>query len=231
MRSSRVIQRIVTESTAYIDALVAKTPVKFFIDSGAQVNTVTKQDFERILSNSDSKDSILALKYSSDKRLKAYASDGEVKVVANFSAELIVSEDRPVSIEKFYVIDEVRSLLGFNTAIRYSVLDVGLNVPVNDLHMNYPWKCELNAFCYQVQNHTEEFPKFGIPPVSLCYDKTMPPSRNVYTHIPAVYRDLTKKKLQDLLSAGIIEAVTTDMDRSFCSSLLVVPKRKKTISA
>lgn len=118
MRSSRVIQRIVTESTAYIDALVAKTPVKFFIESGAQVNTVTKQDFERILSNSDSKDSILALEYSSDKRLKAYASDGEVKVVANFSAELIVSEDRPVSIEKFYVIDEVRSLLGFNTAIR-----------------------------------------------------------------------------------------------------------------
>lgn len=229
MRSSRVIQRIVTESTAYIDALVAKTPVKFFIDSGAQVNTVTKQDFERILSNSDSKDNILALKYSSDKRLKAYASDGEVKVVANFSAELIVSEDRPVSIEKFYVIDEVRSLLGFNTAIRYSVLDVGLNVPVNDLHMNYPWKCELNAFCYQVQNHTEEFPKFGIPPVSLCYDKTMPPSRNVYTHIPAVYKDLTKKKLQDLLSAGIIEAVTTDMDRSFCSSLLVVPKGKNDI--
>lgn len=229
-QSSHDIQRIVTESIAYIDTHVAKTPVKFFIDSGAQVNTIIKKDFERILANTDGRDNILALEYSTDKRLKAYASDNEIKVIANFSAELVISEDRPVSIEKFYVVDEIRSLLGFNTALRYSVLEVGLDVAVNALRANSSWKCELdNDLCCHVLDQQKEFPKFNITPVSLRYDKTMPPSRNVYTHIPAVYKDLTKKKLNDLLCAGIIEKVTTDMDRSFCSSLLVVPKGKHDI--
>lgn len=221
-----------TEHDACIDARVANTPVKFFIDSGAQVNTITRVSFEQILANMDSRINIHALQYSTDKRLKAYASDGEIKVIANFLAELFISEDRPIMVEKFYVVDEARALLGFNTAVRYSVLSVGLEVPVYPSNANAPWKCELSiAMCSEFQNPSlvKEFPKFNVPPVSLSFDKSMPPSRNVYTHIPAAFKDLTKQKLNELLSAGIIERVTTDMDRSFCSSLLVVPKGKNDI--
>ena len=76
---------------------------------------------------------------------------------------------------------------------------------------------------------TQEFPKFNDPAVELNYDKSMPPSRNVYTHIPAAFKELTKQKLNELQATGIIEKVTNDMDKSFCSSLLVIPKGKSDI--
>ncbi|XP_053691678.1 uncharacterized protein K02A2.6-like [Sabethes cyaneus] len=57
----------------------------------------------------------------------------------------------------------------------------------------------------------------------------MPPSRCIYTHIPTAFKDLTKKKLDELLTMGIIEKVTQELDRSFCSSMLVVPKGKDDI--
>ncbi|XP_055613369.1 uncharacterized protein K02A2.6-like [Uranotaenia lowii] len=57
----------------------------------------------------------------------------------------------------------------------------------------------------------------------------MPPSRNVYTFIPPVYKELVNQRLNELLESNIIERVTEEMDRSFCSSLLVVPKGKNDI--
>ena len=74
-----------------------------------------------------------------------------------------------------------------------------------------------------------EFPKFRVDPVILNYDKNLPPSRNVFTSIPPAFRAETEKRLEDLLAAGIIERVTDSMQRSFCSSLLVVPKGKNDI--
>lgn len=126
-------------------------------------------------------------------------------------------------IEKFYVVDEAIALLGFNTAMRYSVLDVGLDVPIRLQTM--PAK----AFYARAIFQPDEFPKFNIPPISLRYNENMPPARNVYTYIPASFKELAKQKLTDLLKNGIIEEVTADMDRAFCSSMLVVPKGKDDI--
>ncbi|XP_055585369.1 uncharacterized protein K02A2.6-like [Uranotaenia lowii] len=210
----------------FINAQVAGKVVRFMIDSGAQVNTITKTSFDEIMADNKSSSKIVALSPFSDKPLKAYASSGNINVVATFSAELFISEDRPVMIEKFYVVKEVRALLGFNTAIRYSVLDVGLNVPVRYTLPN------LNAVVYESTSAVlarNEFPKFNIPPVTLKYDSELPPSRSVYTHIPPAFKELTKRKLGELLSSGIIEEVTPEMDRSFCSSLLVVPKGRNDI--
>lgn len=165
--------------------------------------------------------------YKSDKTLRAYASPGEIKVIATFSAKLYISKERPVYIEKFYVIEEARSLLSFKTASRYSLLDVGLRVPV-DGYENI-WKCELTSVHAVSASVAEEFPKFNIPPVLIRYNTEMPPARNVYTHIPVGFKRLAQQKLSELLSTGIIELVTEEMDRSFCSSLLVVPKGKNDI--
>lgn len=209
------------ESDAIIAAQVAGVDVMFIVDSGAQVNTLTRAYFERILAEETSASKLYDLRYATDKSLKAYASKGEIQVIATFSAELFISEDRPVFIEKFYVVDEVKALLGFNTSARYSVLAVGLKVPVGGFNL---WPCELLAI-----SASEQFPRFNVPPVSLSYNKEMPPARNVFTFIPPAYKERTKQKLAELLSSGIIEAVSPDMDRSFCSSLLVVPKGKEDI--
>lgn len=149
-------------------------------------------------------------------------------MIAQFSAELYISEDRPVLMETFYVVDEVKALLGFNTATRYSVLTVGLNVDVSKWQED-TWKCELGIISAITISPSTEFPKFNVPPVCLSYNKEMPPARNVYTHILLAFKDLTKQKLNNLLQTGIIEEVTPEMDRSFCSSLLVVPKGKDDI--
>lgn len=210
------------EREAYVAAYVAGIEVVFFIDSGAQVNTITQESFNAILSDETAKQNLQELSYESDKPLRAYATQGSIDVVATFSAEVFVSEDRPTTIEKFYVVQESRSLLGFKTATRYSLLAIGLNVPVKD-NREPDWRCELSVHSVQ-SDKTTEFPKFNVPPVCLSYDSSVPPSRNVYTHIPAGYRELTMRKLSELQNSGIIEKVTMDMDRSFCSSLLVIPK-------
>lgn len=197
-------------------------------NTGAQVNTITRESFDKIMVDQKASSKILTLSYSTDKPLKAYASSGHIEVVATFSAELFISEERPIMIEKFYVVDEMRSLLGFNTAIRYSILNIGLNVPVryDQLH-----SIQSDSYIAKIEQatHCEEFPKFNIPPVTLKYDTSKPPSRNVYTYVPVAFKELVKQKLNELLTSGIIEEVTPDMDRSFCSSLLVVPKGKDDI--
>lgn len=217
-----------TERDAIISAKVAGVEISFFIDSGAQVNTITKHYFDEILANEVSAGQLRDLRFSTDKPLRAYASDVNIDVVAQFSAELYISEDRPVFMETFYVVDEIRALLGFNTATRYSVLAVGLNVNVCKWTED-PWKCELGNIRTVTTSPLKQFPKFNIPPVRLSYDKEMPPARNVYTHIPPAFKDQTTQKLNNLLQTGIIEVVTPEMDRSFCSSLLVVPKGKDDI--
>lgn len=211
------------ENDALIEAKVAGVEIDFLIDSDAQVNTITKPSFDKILADRNAASQILSLQSTSDKPLKAYGMKDHIKEIANFSAELFISQDRPVMVEKFYVVDEFKALLGFNTAIRYSVLDIGLDVPIRHQHLQV---LQRESYYARAVSTVEEFPKFSIPPVSLKYNADMPPARIVYTHIPAAYKELTKQKLNYLLSCGIIEQVTTDMDRSFCSSLLVVPKGK-----
>ncbi|XP_062541468.1 uncharacterized protein LOC134209503 [Armigeres subalbatus] len=90
--------------------------------------------------------------------------------------------------------------------------------------VNTVTKTQFNKMLGKESTRTREFPKFNVPPVVLFYNKAMPPARNVYTHIPAAYKELAKRKLDEMLQSGIIEMVTDDMDRSFCSSLLAVPK-------
>lgn len=222
----RVVSNVPDEKAAHVTAYVAGIKVPFFIDSGAQVNTITSESFNAILQNETSKKSLHELQYGSDKVLRAYATQGKIDVIATFSAELFVSDERPTTVEKFYVVRESRALLGFNTAVRYSLLAVGIDVPV--VGMDSEWRCEFSIRHLHAVS-SREFPKFNVPPVKLSYDKSMPPSRNVYTHIPAAFKDLTKQKLNELLESGIIEKVTKDMDRSFCSSLLVIPKAKSDI--
>lgn len=207
-----------TEDDAFVVGRVAGTRIVFFVDSGAQVNTVTKTQFKKMLEKESSRNKLVDLSYTTDIKLRAYAASTNIKVLATFSGELHVSKNRPAYIEKFYVVDEGRALLGFNTATRYSLLIVGLTIPVHDSS----WPCEF-ALVNSVAN-VKEYPKFNVPPVVLYYDKQMPPARNVYTHIPVAYKELAKRKLEEMLQSGIIEVVTEDMDRSFCSSLLVVPK-------
>lgn len=107
------------------------------------------------------------------------------------------------------------------------MLQIGLNVPVVGGAPSVVEKL-IPGEIFAVVSPTE-FPKFNVSPVILSYDRTKPPSRIIFTHIPPAFKLETERRLNDLLMSGIIEQVSEGMDKSFCSSLLVVPKGKNDI--
>ncbi|XP_055598902.1 uncharacterized protein K02A2.6-like [Uranotaenia lowii] len=179
------------------------------------------------MNHSDSRESLFSISMGADVPLKAYASPNEIPVIASFVAELTISQDRPTCMEKFYAVSNGRALLGRSTALRYSVLQLGLHVPISKFEENSDTEKGFPGEIWAVSS--EEFPKFNVPPVQLSYDRSLPPTRNVFTSIPPAFKEETSRRLQDLLSSGIIEEVTEEMDKAFCSSLLVVPKGKSDI--
>ncbi|XP_062542562.1 uncharacterized protein LOC134210534 [Armigeres subalbatus] len=210
-----------------IQATVAGLKCEFLIDSGAQVSTITKQRYDDMQSNQQYKAELYNVQHSTVRPLKAYATDGEIPVISTFEAFMHISDDRPTLLEKFHVVKESRSLLGRATATRYSVLLLGLQVPVSSVKtLSRSWyeSDEIASVAFD-----EVFPKFNIPPVKINYDRTRPPCRNVYMNIPIAVKPMVKQRLEQLLSAGIIEYVTDDMENLFCSSMLAIPKGKSDI--
>ena len=185
--------------------------------------------FDKLRKNEQSREQLYCVSNDTDKPLRAYASPGEIKVVGTFVAELYISEERPCLFETFYVIRGAKPLLGRETSLRYSVLQIGLDVKINCTITGkyHPVKFPGEILAVTVE---DEFPKFNIPPVVLSYDITKPPSRRIFTNIPLPFREETQRRLQNLLATGIIEVVTDSMDRSFARHYWSFQK-EKTISA
>lgn len=217
----------VTTDDGVIVGVVAGLRCSFLIDSGAQVNTFTEDLFQELISNPKHRDEVFEVKYQTDRPLKAYATVGEIKVVATFLAYLFISDDRPLLLEKFYVVSEVRALLGRSTASRYSILMLGLKVPVQSQRFGSHISLIAGEIATIATN--EIFPKFNLPPVKIHYDRSKPPCRNIFLNIPLAVRPLVEKRIQELINANIIEPVVEGMDTSLCSSMLVVPKGKNDI--
>lgn len=210
-----------------IKATVAGLECEFLIDSGAQVNTITQHRFAILCGDDNYRKGLFNMQENTDRPLKAYATATEIPVVSTFEAFLHVSDDRPTLLEKFYVVEECRSLLGRATATRYNVLLLGLKVPIDSRKsMTQLW---YEAGEIAALTVGETFPKFNIPPVVINYDRTRPPCRNIFMNIPIAVKPMVEKRLQELLAAGIIENVTDDMDDSFCSSVLAIPKGRDDI--
>ncbi|XP_040173330.1 uncharacterized protein LOC120906007 [Anopheles arabiensis] len=177
--------------------------VLFLIDSGADVNTVDEDTFDKLRKNEQSREQLYCVSNGTDKPLRAYASPGEIKVVGTFVAELYISEN----FEKVYVIRGAKPLLGRETSLRYSVLQIGLDVKINCAITGkyHPVKFPGEILAVTVE---DKFPKLNIPPVVLSYNITKPPSRRIFTNIPLPFREETQRRLQNLLATGIIEVVT-----------------------
>lgn len=210
-----------------ITATVAGMQCDFLVDSGAQVNTLMEKLYVTMKNDDRYSHSMYNIREGSDIALKAYASKAELEVRATFETFLFISEDRPVYLEKFYVFkDANRSLLGRSTAIRYSVLMVGLEVPV--LRREYCNNFVQNGAISSIEV-SKPFPKFNIPPVNISYDTSRTPCRNIFSNIPEAIRPLVEKRLQELVETDIIELVCDNMDMSFCSPMLAIPKGKQDI--
>ncbi|XP_062707061.1 uncharacterized protein K02A2.6-like [Aedes albopictus] len=212
------------QDDGYIKAKVAGLICTFLIDSGALVNTFTEVMFQQLMSSPEFCAEVFNIQNSSDRPLKAYATDRGIQVLATFEAYLYIAENRPMLLEKFYVVRENQALLSRPTATRYSVLMLGLKVPVSTKD-NHCRSIISKADIASVELN-QIFPKFNLPPVKIYYDETKPPCRNVFSNIPLAVKPLVEQRLMGLVSANIIEPVVDGMDTAFCSSMLVVPKGK-----
>lgn len=192
------------------------------IDSGASVNTVSEEFFYSIINDPGSKDNIYEINLQPSKKLMAYATDKPLTVIASFVANLIILE-RPAGSEKFFVIKgATSSLLGKAAALRYNVLKIGLNVPVTETQFERNDKIAI----YLLNTHatSSAFPKFNRPPVKLNIDKAINCRKSSYSNIEYIWIEKAHERLEEMRKTDIIEEVTDDMDKSFCSSLLAVPK-------
>nr|XP_029716335.1 uncharacterized protein LOC115259696 [Aedes albopictus] len=64
-----------------VNAMVAGMPCEFLIDSGAQVNTVTQQMFEKLIANEEYCKGLHNIQPGSDRPLKAYATSDGIQVL------------------------------------------------------------------------------------------------------------------------------------------------------
>ncbi|XP_062534363.1 uncharacterized protein K02A2.6-like [Armigeres subalbatus] len=224
--NSRMVTALGTEheslDNGVIQATVAGMPCDFLIDSGAQVNTMTESTFQRLVGNVEYSNGLHNIQQGTDRPLKAYATTEGIQVLCTFEAFLHISDNRPVFLEKFYVVREMRSLLGRSTATRYSVLLLVLKVPLSIPTFEKDNYNNWNRVAFV--NNGGPFPKFNIPAVRINYDTTIPPCRNIYMNVPAAMKEAVDQRLKELTAADIIERVTDNMDTKFCSSMLVVPK-------
>lgn len=209
-----------SKDVAIITCTVADYKVEFLIDSGASVNTIAENVFNTMIRDKKTELRMMEITASPKTKLTAYTSFLPLTVIASFSANLWIGEDRKQGIAKFFVIRN----------IEFDVLRLGLNILVPD-------GCQdaiddLDRISLQLHNidfnkDSENFPKFNMRPVTLNVIANSTPRRYTYTNIAPAWRDPTRERLQKMVDTDIIEEVTENMEFSHCSSMLAVPKGKK----
>ncbi|XP_053686710.1 uncharacterized protein K02A2.6-like [Sabethes cyaneus] len=172
--------------------LGSSSPIRFLIDSGADVNIVAGHDWDHL--NEQRKLGMVNLE-SIDiprKSLHAYAISKPILIANAFRAEVQVDHsNKPVVTADFFVVREGRqSLLGRSTASDMGLLKIGSSIN----------NCEFQS---------DVFPKMPGVKVRFSVDRSVAPVRNAYYNVPAAYRDGARKRLQEMESRGIIERVTS----------------------
>ncbi|XP_055527247.1 uncharacterized protein LOC129719856 [Wyeomyia smithii] len=98
---AEVNMRAHVSSDGLILCQIDNVPIEFLIDSGASINTVTEDAWNKLLQG---KASIFKKKYQCDRRLHAYASNAPLDVSAVFEAWIYVNSSNPKTYAEFYVV-------------------------------------------------------------------------------------------------------------------------------
>lgn len=175
--------------------------VKFLIDSGAMINTVTEEVWVNLRTTNAK---LFKKKFQCNRQFTAYASEEPLRVLAIFEAWITINETKPKNYAEFFVIQGAqRCLLSKRTAEDLKVLKVGLEVQ-------------------SIAQKNVPFPKFPNVQVRLSIDYTIAPRKLAYIRIPVAMEDKVNRKLQEMLDADIIEPVIGPSE--WISPMVVVPK-------
>jgi hypothetical protein len=142
--------------------------------------------------------------------LKAFASNKDLQVEAQFSAVIRIPEKgTEVETTVFAIRGATQSLLGRDAAMALGVLKIGLNVNV----------------CQSEVIETELFPKVPNEQVHFDVDESVVPTKNAYYSVPAAFRQRARDRLKLMEDQGIIETVSRAP--RWISGMSLVPKGKE----
>lgn len=182
------------------------------IDSGADVNVISEQDWLKLQNEFENGEAMIYdIDFEPKTVVKSYAAKHSLELICSFKSWVeTVKKPKPNAFASFLVVKgSCRSLLGRSTAKRMQLLRVGL---------------EVNALNEDNPEAVEEFPSIPNKVIDFDIDESVPAVRHQYVSIPAHYRKPANERLRSMARQGIIEKVTTAP--RWLSGLSAVPKGK-----
>ena len=200
----------------HFDILVGKTKqkIRFLADSGASVNLISKQTFDKmepkpIIENSSTK-------------IYAYGSPSPINVIGQFKTRLQAGNQTCVS--TIQIVEGTEGpVLSWNTCRELHLLTESVltnsagSESVNATHF-------ADNFPKLFDNQTAEFAKIKDTKIKLHIDENVKPIAQRHRRIPFHTRKDVEKELEKLEERGIIEKV--DGPTPWISPVVVVPKKQ-----
>lgn len=182
--------------------------ISLMIDSGADVNVLTEEDWELVEVAGDN--TVFDLNMEPETSVHSYASSASLLIVCTFKAWIrAVAKLKPETFAEFVVIKGGRkSLLGRRTAMEMKLLAVGLEVnQISSANSTVP-----------------EFPSIPGVEVNFDVDEFVLPMRHAYVNIPIHFREAADERLRNMQQLGIIEPASGSP--RWISGMSAVPKGK-----
>lgn len=181
------------ESTLKAAHIVACTigksaPVDFMIDSGADVNVITLDVWERLESTGAE---MLDINWEPETSIRSYASNSNLAIRCTFKAWIRAeAKGKPETFAEFVVVEGgSKSLLGRQSAIEMRLLALGL---------------EVNLLTDKGARH-QKFPSIPGLEIHFEVDEFVLPSRHAYVNIPIHYQQAANERLKIMELTDIIE--------------------------
>lgn len=221
------------QNVGEIIAKVGGIPLIWLIDSGASVNAIPREEFERMVKAGAN---IFNLQYDPAIQLNSFANKEPLKVYAKFNAELQISfvdekpNTTPSRMEEFYIIEKAnRCLLSRDTATFHSVLALGREArrlrDTYSKHYDIRTLKAINAINSDQPLPSRKFKMFDIEPIRIEVKTDAKPVKLMYTNIPFNLRKEASEQISEMLSMDVIEEVTDWSEVTWCSPLIATIKQ------
>lgn len=202
----------------FVYCTIGSQHIKFLVDSGASVNTITSKEWSMIRQNC--RTVLQDVKVHPEEVLKSYANLSPLEVECSFKAFIGVTHSvQSELLAKFFVVKGTQlSLLGYETAYELSLIRIGRDLG-RESFIN---SISLDKIVARVD---VEFPKIPNAGVRFRIDESIIPKQIIRYSIPKAFQTAANERLRSMECNGIIERADKEHDViSFVSPLVLVPK-------
>lgn len=205
---------------------IGSEKLKFLVDSGASVNTMTIKGWESIQRNC--RTSVLDVVLEPKNVLKGYACNEPLELECSFRAFICLpNKTTPSKLAKFFVVRGTNiPLLSYSTAVDLKLLNI--KGDTYDRQGICP-TCDLRINVLRLDNKliesNEKFPKVPMEPVKFRIDEAVVPKQIIRYNIPKAFERHVNERLQKMEKDDIIErADAFESKITSVSPLVIVPK-------